>query len=144
MIGLQKQYLKYKKKFLKKVNKKHIYGDQTRSFQYVSDLVNGLIALMRSDTSSPVNLGNPDEHTILEFAELIKWQVNSTSEIIHKPPATDDPKKRKPDITKAKTLLNWEPVVPLEVGLQKTIAYFKAELQQASGNKRNVFLPDEL
>ncbi|XP_076799526.1 UDP-glucuronic acid decarboxylase 1-like [Clavelina lepadiformis] len=119
-------------------------GDQTRSFQYVSDLVNGLIALMRSDTSSPVNLGNPDEHTILEFAELIKWQVNSTSEIIHKPPATDDPKKRKPDITKAKTLLNWEPVVPLEVGLQKTIAYFKAELQQASGNKRNVFLPDEL
>ena len=119
-------------------------GDQTRSFQYVTDLVRGLIALMNSDVSSPVNLGNPDEHTILEFAEMIIHTINSTSKIVHKHAATDDPQKRKPDITKARTYLNWEPIVSLDVGLQRTIKYFEAELKQATENKQNVFLPDEL
>nr|CAB3267584.1 UDP-glucuronic acid decarboxylase 1-like [Phallusia mammillata] len=120
-------------------------GEQTRSFQYVTDLVSGLIALMNSDESSPVNLGNPDEHTILQFAELIKDVTNSTSVIIHKDAATDDPRKRKPDISKARRILGWQPIVPLKDGLSKTIAYFKAELEQESKNKRNVFLPgDEL
>jgi len=119
-------------------------GEQTRSFQYVSDLVNGLVALMNSQESSPVNLGNPDEHTILEFAHLIKSATNSSSDIVHREAATDDPRKRKPDISKAQRILNWKPVVPLEDGLKKTIAYFKAELEQEAKNKRNVFLPDEL
>ena len=123
-----------------------LYGNglQTRSFQYVSDLVSGLIALMNSDISTPVNLGNPDEHTIVEFANLIKSYTNSSSEIVNKPAVIDDPRKRKPDITKAQRELNWKPVVPLKVGLRKTIEYFKAELQQASKNKQNIFLPDEL
>ena len=119
-------------------------GDQTRSFQYVTDLVRGLVALMNSDVSSPVNLGNPDEHTILQFAQIIKKKINSTSEIIHKSAATDDPQKRKPDISKARKELNWQPRVALDVGLERTIKYFKAELKQASENKQNVFLPDEL
>lgn len=119
-------------------------GDQTRSFQYVTDLVNGLIALMNSDVSSPVNLGNPDEYTILEFANLIKAKTNSSSEIVHKKAATDDPQKRKPDIAKAKKELDWEPVVSLAVGLQKTIDYFKEELEQDQKNRRNLYLPDEL
>lgn len=117
-------------------------GEQTRSFQYVSDLVNGLIALMESDVSSPVNLGNPEELTIMKFAELIKKITGSPSKIVNKDAATDDPRKRKPDITKAKTLLHWEPVVPLQDGLNKTIEYFRAELAQKSENKRNVFLPN--
>jgi len=119
-------------------------GDQTRSFQYVTDLVRGLIALMNSGVSSPVNLGNPDEHTILQFAQIIKQKINSSSEIIHKGAATDDPQKRKPDITKARKELNWQPQVDLDVGLERTIKYFQAELQQDSENKQNVFLPDEL
>ena len=119
-------------------------GDQTRSFQYVTDLVNGLIALMNSDISSPVNLGNPDEYTILKFAEIIKEKTNSTSEIVHKEAATDDPQKRKPDISKAKNELQWQPIVPLATGLQKTIIYFKNELEQSQKNKRNLYLPDEL
>ncbi|XP_039268116.1 UDP-glucuronic acid decarboxylase 1-like [Styela clava] len=120
-----------------------IYGNgkQTRSFQYVSDLVKGLIALMESDVDSPVNIGNPKELTIQEFAELIKKMTSSSSKIINKEAATDDPRKRKPDITKAKTLLHWEPMVSLSDGLNSTIAYFKAELLQKSENKRNVFLP---
>lgn len=120
-----------------------IYGEgkQTRSFQYVSDLVNGLVLLMESDVSSPVNLGNPKELTIADFAKLIKSMIGSSSKIVNKSPATDDPQKRKPDITKAKTLLGWEPKIPLDVGLNKTIEYFKAELAQKSENKRNQFLP---
>ncbi|XP_002127542.2 UDP-glucuronic acid decarboxylase 1-like [Ciona intestinalis] len=118
-------------------------GEQTRSFQYVTDLVNGLIALMNSKVNTPVNLGNPEEHTISEFATLIRNLTKSKSEIVHKATPTDDPRKRKPDITKAKTSLDWEPVVELETGLKKTIAYFKAELEQESGNQRNVFLPPQ-
>ena len=93
---------------------------------------------------SQVNLGNPSELTIKEFAETVKRTLDSKSEIVHKPPVTDDPKKRKPDITKARQVLNWEPLVPLEKGLAKTILYFKDELAQEEGNKRNVFLPEEL
>uniref|UniRef100_A0A5F9DST3 UDP-glucuronic acid decarboxylase 1 n=1 Tax=Oryctolagus cuniculus TaxID=9986 RepID=A0A5F9DST3_RABIT len=86
-------------------------GSQTRAFQYVSDLVNGLVALMNSNVSSPVNLGNPEEHTILEFAQLIKNLVGSGSEIQFLSEAQDDPQKRKPDIKRAKLMLGWEPVV---------------------------------
>eukprot|EP00730_Choanoeca_flexa_P019989 TRINITY_DN9772_c0_g1_i1.p1 TRINITY_DN9772_c0_g1~~TRINITY_DN9772_c0_g1_i1.p1 ORF type:complete len:446 (+),score=122.36 TRINITY_DN9772_c0_g1_i1:106-1443(+) len=108
-----------------------VYGEglQTRSFQYVSDLVAGLIALMNSDFDEPCNLGNPDEYTMVDFAKYIKELTNSKSEIIHKPATQDDPQKRKPDITRAKTHLNWEPKVSVKEGLARTIAYFKAELE---------------
>nr|XP_054771343.1 UDP-glucuronic acid decarboxylase 1-like [Lytechinus pictus] len=108
-------------------------GLQTRSFQYVSDLVSGLIALMNSNVSSPVNIGNPEEHTILEFAEIIKSKIGGGSVISHVQAAEDDPQKRKPDITKARSLLNWEPKVPLDVGLEKTIQYFRNELNATKG-----------
>ncbi|XP_071477303.1 UDP-glucuronic acid decarboxylase 1-like [Diadema antillarum] len=107
-------------------------GKQTRSFQYVSDLVSGLIALMNSNVSSPVNIGNPDEHSILEFAEIIRNKIGGSSVISHVQAAEDDPKKRKPDITKARTLLQWEPRVPLDTGLQKTIEYFRNELNMTN------------
>uniref|UniRef100_A0A670J3E8 UDP-glucuronic acid decarboxylase 1 n=1 Tax=Podarcis muralis TaxID=64176 RepID=A0A670J3E8_PODMU len=94
-------------------------GTQTRAFQYVSDLVNGLVALMNSNVSSPVNLGNPEEHSILEFAQLIKKLVGSGSEIQFLSEAQDDPQKRKPDIRKAKLLLGWEPVAAYFVSRQK-------------------------
>ncbi|XP_009570384.1 PREDICTED: UDP-glucuronic acid decarboxylase 1, partial [Fulmarus glacialis] len=110
-------------------------GTQTRAFQYVSDLVNGLVALMNSNVSSPVNLGNPEEHTILEFAQLIKKLVGSGSEIQFLSEAQDDPQKRKPDIRKAKLLLGWEPVVPLEEGLNKAIHYFRKELEYQANNQ---------
>ncbi|XP_042665677.1 UDP-glucuronic acid decarboxylase 1 isoform X3 [Centrocercus urophasianus] len=116
---------------------KQVYGPgtQTRAFQYVSDLVNGLVALMNSNVSSPVNLGNPEEHTILEFAQLIKKLVGSGSEIQFLSEAQDDPQKRKPDIRKAKLLLGWEPVVPLEEGLNKAIHYFRKELEYQANNQ---------
>uniref|UniRef100_A0A8I3NBE0 UDP-glucuronate decarboxylase 1 n=2 Tax=Canis lupus familiaris TaxID=9615 RepID=A0A8I3NBE0_CANLF len=110
-------------------------GSQTRAFQYVSDLVNGLVALMNSNVSSPVNLGNPEEHTILEFAQLIKNLVGSGSEIQFLSEAQDDPQKRKPDIRKAKMMLAWEPVVPLEEGLNKAIHYFRKELEYQANNQ---------
>jgi UDP-glucuronate decarboxylase len=106
-----------------------VYGDgqQTRSFQYVDDLVTGLIALMRGDYIGPVNLGNPGEYTILQLAQSIQNIINPSVPIIYKDCPSDDPKKRKPDITKAKKYLNgWEPKVPLSEGLQLTIADFKA------------------
>ncbi|XP_077473099.1 UDP-glucuronic acid decarboxylase 1 isoform X1 [Stigmatopora argus] len=110
-------------------------GSQTRAFQYVSDLVNGLVLLMNSNISSPVNLGNPKEHTILEFAQLIKGLVVSQSQIQFLPEAQDDPQRRRPDISKAKMLLGWEPVVPLEEGLKKTIQYFSRELEYQANNQ---------
>ncbi|XP_073516810.1 UDP-glucuronic acid decarboxylase 1-like isoform X1 [Phyllobates terribilis] len=110
-------------------------GSQTRAFQYVSDLVNGLVGLMNSNVSSPVNLGNPEEHTILEFARLIKQLVGSGGEIQFLSEAQDDPQRRKPDIRKAKLLLGWEPVVPLEEGLNKTIHYFSKELEYQANNQ---------
>lgn len=105
-----------------------VYGDgsQTRSFCYVSDLVEGLIALMRvDDFIGPVNLGNPDEFTILALAKKILELTSSSSRIVHKPIPEDDPPRRCPDISSAKAKLNWTPKVGIEEGLVKTIAYFK-------------------
>ena len=104
-----------------------VFGDglQTRSFCYVSDLVDGLYRLMQSDERYPVNLGNPDEMTILEFVERIRRLTGSKSALVHEPLPQDDPKQRKPDITKAKRLLGWEPRVSLEEGLRETIEYFR-------------------
>ena len=100
-------------------------GQQTRSFCYCSDLLEGIYRLMMSNTSDPVNIGNPQELTILEFAERIIRLTGSKSKIIYQPLPQDDPKQRQPDITRAKTILKWEPVVKLEDGLQRTIEYFK-------------------
>ncbi|XP_071839562.1 UDP-glucuronic acid decarboxylase 1-like [Apostichopus japonicus] len=110
-------------------------GKQTRSFQYVSDLVAGMIALMNSNISSPVNLGNPEEHTIMDFANIIKEKIGGDSKITNIEAAEDDPKRRKPDIAKAKKHLKWEPVVPLSDGLEKTIDYFREEVKLLQ-NKR--------
>ena len=100
-------------------------GSQTRSFCYVSDLVDGLCRLMLSDERYPVNLGNPREMTILEFAEAIIRLTGSASAIVHRPLPEDDPRQREPDIAKARRLLGWEPVVPLEDGLRHTAEYFR-------------------
>ena len=107
-----------------------VYGDgsQTRSFCFVTDLVEGIARLLRSDYSGPVNCGNPIETTILEFAERIKALTKSKSEIVFRPLPVDDPKVRQPDITRARTLLGWEPKVSLEQGLEKTIEYFRTKV----------------
>ena len=112
-----------------------IYGDgsQTRSFQFVDDLVDGLIKLMNSNYTHPVNLGNPDEYTVGDFAVLIKQLTNSDSQIVNLPRTTDDPHKRKPDITVAKDYLGWAPKWTVSDGLQMTIDYFRKEIE-ASGN----------
>ncbi len=107
-----------------------IYGDgsQTRSFCYVDDLIDGFVKMMDNtgdDVTGPINLGNPGEFTIKELAEKVIALTGSTSRLAYMPLPSDDPKQRCPDITKAKTLLNWEPAVQLEEGLKKTIAYFK-------------------
>jgi dTDP-glucose 4,6-dehydratase len=104
-----------------------VYGDgsQTRSFCYVSDLVEGIVRLLRSDYSGPVNCGNPAEVTILQFAERIKKLTGSKSEIVFRPLPVDDPKQRQPDIGRARTILGWEPKVGLEAGLEYTIGYFR-------------------
>uniref|UniRef100_A0A6T5SG64 UDP-glucuronate decarboxylase n=1 Tax=Skeletonema marinoi TaxID=267567 RepID=A0A6T5SG64_9STRA len=110
-----------------------IYGDgsQTRSFQYVDDLVNGLTKLMNGNYDSPVNLGNPDEYSIKDFATKIKEFTQSSSEISFLPKVADDPTQRKPDISTAKRELDWEPRVHVEDGLRKTIEYFKGEVEAA-------------
>lgn len=100
-------------------------GSQTRSFCYVSDLVDGLLRLSESDERYPVNLGNPAEMTILEFANLIRARFNNSVGIEYRPLPADDPKIRRPDITKAKNVLGWEPKVPLAEGLTMTIEYFQ-------------------
>ena len=103
-------------------------GQQTRSFCYCSDLIEGIYRLMMSDTSDPVNIGNPQELTILEFAQRILRLTKSRSKIIYKPLPQDDPQQRQPDITRAKKVLGWEPVVKLEDGLRKTIDYFRSRV----------------
>ena len=107
-----------------------VYGDgrQTRSFCYVSDLIEGIYRLMESDEHTPVNLGNPQEITILEFAERIRALVGSSSPIVFKPLPQDDPKQRCPDISKAKHILNWEPKVNLEEGLRLTLDFFRQQV----------------
>jgi len=118
-------------------------GDQTRSFQYVSDLVNGLVTLMNSNYTGPVNIGNPTEHSIKEFATLINEMVGGDSKIVNLPPVEDDPQRRRPDITRAKEKLGWEPVVPLEKGLRKTVEYFSKELGRTKHSDRNIGDPSE-
>jgi dTDP-glucose 4,6-dehydratase len=107
-------------------------GAQTRSFCYVSDLVDGLYRLMLSDERYPVNLGNPHELTILEFAERIRSLTGTASTIAFKPLPEDDPKQRQPNIAKARAVLGWEPRVPLAEGLEKTVQYFQALASQAA------------
>ena len=117
-----------------------IYGEgaQTRSFCYVDDLVEALILLMGSPDgmTGPVNLGNPEEYTVLELAQFIVKLTNSKSKIIRKDLPKDDPERRKPDISLAKTTLGWSPKVKLEDGLTKTIAYFDKLLSTSSSNRR--------
>ncbi len=107
-----------------------IYGDgtQTRSFCYVDDLVDGLIKMMNSDLIGPINLGNPSERTILDFAKLIIKITNSKSKIIHTTLPKDDPTKRQPDITLAREKLNWQPKINIYEGIDKTVKYFKSFL----------------
>lgn len=106
-----------------------VYGDgsQTRSFQYITDLVEGIIHLIDADYNFPINLGNPKEYTILEVANTVKKITNSTSPIVLKPLPEGDPRRRRPDITLAKKILKWEPKVSLEDGLQKMVEYYKSE-----------------
>lgn len=109
-----------------------VYGDgsQTRSFQYIDDLIEGLVALMASpdDVTGPLNLGNPGEFTIAELAELVIAQTGTTAGVEYLPLPQDDPVRRQPDISRAKALLGWEPAIPLAQGLERTIAYFRESL----------------
>jgi dTDP-glucose 4,6-dehydratase len=105
-------------------------GEQTRSFQYVDDLVAGIQKLLQSSENLPVNIGNPHEMTVLEFAKKIIEITGSKSAIVYKPLPQDDPQVRQPDITKAKRVLGWEPKVGLEQGLARTIEYFREKLQK--------------
>jgi UDP-glucuronate decarboxylase len=108
-----------------------VYGDglQTRSFQYVHDLVDGLIALMEGNYTQPVNLGNPDEYTILHFAETIRDIVNPKASIIHLAATEDDPQRRRPDITRAQKELGWQPRFSVKQGVEETVKYFKELLE---------------
>jgi len=105
-------------------------GSQTRSFCYVDDLVEGIWRLFRSDEHLPVNIGNPREMSILQFAEAVRAITGTSVPIVFKPLPVDDPKVRRPDITKARKLLGWEPKVSLEDGLQRTLAYFRGRVQR--------------
>jgi dTDP-glucose 4,6-dehydratase len=108
-----------------------VFGDgtQTRSFCYISDLVDGILRLLESDTHDPVNIGNPHEVTIEQIARTIISLVGSKSRIVYRPLPQDDPKQRKPDITRAQTILGWQPKIGLEEGLAKTVGYFKSKLE---------------
>ena len=106
----------------------HGEGKQTRSFCFVSDLIDGIFRLFESDVRVPVNCGNPVEKTVLEFAETVRKITRSTSPIEHLPAREDDPRRRCPDITRAKTLLNWEPRISLEEGLRHSIEHFQTEM----------------
>jgi len=107
-----------------------IYGDgsQSRSFTYVSDEIRGFLALLDSDVDTPTNIGNDNEFTILQLAELAIEVTGSKSEIVHRPLPADDPTQRKPDLTKARTLLGWEPTIQLREGLELTAEYFASRL----------------
>ncbi|MGA7090901.1 MAG: UDP-glucuronic acid decarboxylase family protein [Candidatus Acidiferrales bacterium] len=110
-----------------------VYGDgsQTRSFCYVSDLIEGILLLLESDEHEPVNIGNPQEITIREFAERVKALVGAKVDIIYQPLPQDDPKQRCPDIAKARRVLRWEPKINLEEGLQRTLEYFREKVAAA-------------
>ena len=120
-----------------------VYGDgkQTRSFQYIHDLIDGLIALMNSEETRPVNLGNSDEFTIGEFAELVREIVEKVQQedgvkltrrvnIVYKPMPTDDPQKRRPDTTRAKQTLDWQPRWTVRMGLEEMVRYYKAKMAE--------------
>lgn len=109
----------------------YVTGSQTRSFCYVSDLVEGLMRLMNGEHTGPVNLGNPDEYTILELAQKIQQMVNPDADIKYEPLPQDDPRQRQPDITKAKTWLGWEPTIPLQEGLKLTIEDFRDRISNS-------------
>jgi nucleoside-diphosphate-sugar epimerase len=110
-----------------------IYGDgsQTRSFCYVSDMVDGILALLYSDVAEPVNVGMPEEMTIIEMAEMIRDAVDGDLEIVYRPLPVDDPRRRRPDITRATELLGWRPQVPVSEGLPRTIEWFREKLGKA-------------
>jgi dTDP-glucose 4,6-dehydratase len=112
-----------------------IYGDgsQTRSFCYVNDLIEGIYQLLLSDEHMPTNVGNPCETSILEFAQTINTMVGNPAGIVHKPALRlgDDPQRRRPDITRAKEILKWEPKISLEEGIRLTIPYFQQKLELA-------------
>jgi UDP-glucuronate decarboxylase len=110
-----------------------VYGDgsQTRSFCYVSDLVDGLIRLMNGEHLGPVNLGNPEEYTILQLAQVIQTMINPNVAIQFKPLPQDDPRRRRPDITRASNWLGWQPTIPLQEGLQQTIEDFRTRMDNA-------------
>jgi UDP-glucuronate decarboxylase len=112
-----------------------VYGDgsQTRSFCYVSDLVEGMMRMMNGDYIGPVNLGNPDEYTILELAQAVQQMVNPDVAIDFRPLPQDDPRRRKPDITRAKTHLGWQPTIPLQDGLKRTIEDFRERIEASDG-----------
>ncbi len=107
-----------------------IYGDgqQTRSFCYVDDTIEGLLRMMEADTEGPLNIGNPTEHTVLELAELVLRLTGSRSTLVSRPLPPDDPQRRRPDIARARQQLHWEPQVGLEDGLRRTIEYFRREM----------------
>ena len=111
-----------------------VYGDgsQTRSFCYVSDLVEGLIRLMNGEHLGPINLGNPGEYTILELAQMIQGMINPDAELVYKPLPQDDPQQRQPNITKAQTYLGWEPTIPLKDGLELAIQDFAERVSKDS------------
>ena len=121
-----------------------VYGDgkQTRSFQYIHDLIDGLIALMNSDETRPVNIGNGDEFTIGDFAELVREIVEKVQKedgvepkrvnIAYKPMPTDDPQKRRPDTTRAKQVLDWQPRWTVRMGLEEMVRYYKAKMAEGS------------
>jgi dTDP-glucose 4,6-dehydratase len=113
-----------------------IYGDgsQTRSFCYIADLVEGIIKLLFSQETDPLNLGNPDEFSILDFAKVILEITGSRSRISHQPIPVDDPRVRRPEIAKALKILNWQPKISLKEGIRKTIPYFQEKLSQKSAS----------
>jgi dTDP-glucose 4,6-dehydratase len=110
-----------------------IYGDgsQTRSFCYVDDLVDGLYRLLMSKLNEPVNIGNPHEMTLLEMAEKVRHMSRSKSRLVYRPLPEDDPKVRRPDISIALQKLHWEPKVPFDIGLKRTLDYFRKTMRNA-------------
>jgi dTDP-glucose 4,6-dehydratase len=123
-----------------------IFGDgsQTRSFCYVDDLIEGIVRLLHSDCTDPVNIGNPDEITISQFAEEIIALTGTSQKVIYKDLPVDDPKQRQPDITKARALLGWEPQIDRKEGLKRTYAYFRSlseeELRQTDHNNFDQYI----
>jgi UDP-glucuronate decarboxylase len=103
-------------------------GSQTRSFCYVDDLIDGIVRLFERGGSEPVNIGNPEEFTVRQLADIVRRLTGSRSDVVEEPLPTDDPRQRRPDISRARAELGWSPAVRLEEGLERTIAYFRSAL----------------